>query len=49
MYIRLNLIKFSGRIFYDFLLSEKTDMDVLGFDRKLIKIAGLHIVDSLLW
>ena len=27
------------------LLSDKTGMDILGFDRKLIKIAGQHIVD----
>ena len=31
------------------LLSDKTGMDILGFDRKLIKIAGQHIVDSLLY
>ena len=29
-------------------LSDKTGMDILGFDRKLVKIAGEHIVDSLL-
>ena len=28
-------------------LSDKTGMDILGFDRKLIKIAGHHIADSL--
>ena len=31
------------------LQSNKTGMDILGFDRKLIKIAGQHIVDSLLY
>ena len=31
------------------LLSDKTGMDILGFDRKLIKISGQHIVDSLLY
>ena len=30
-------------------LSDKTGMDILGFDRKLIKIAGHHIADSLLY
>ena len=42
IYIRLNLMKFSGQIFYAFfsLLSDKTGMDIMGFDRKLIKIAG---------
>ena len=30
-------------------LSDKTSMDVLGFDRKLIKIACQHIADSLLY
>ena len=51
VYIRLNLMKFSGRIFYDFLhcYQKKTGMGILGFDRKLIKIAGQHIVDSLLY
>ena len=29
-------------------LSDKTGMDILGFDRKLVRIAGEHIVDSLL-
>ena len=29
-------------------LSDTTGMDILGFDRKLIKIAGHHIADSLL-
>ena len=31
------------------LLSDKIGMEILGFDRKLIKIAGQHIVDSLLY
>ena len=31
------------------LLSDKTGMDILGFDWKLIKIAGQHIFDSLLY
>ena len=31
------------------LLSDKTRMDTIEFDRKLIKIAGQHIVDSLLY
>ena len=31
------------------LLLDKTGMDILGFDRKLIKIAGQHIVDSFLY
>ena len=31
------------------LLSDKTRMDTMEFDRKLIKIAGQHIVDSLLY
>ena len=30
-------------------LSDKTGMDILGFDRKLIKITGHHIADSLLY
>ena len=29
-------------------LSDKTGMDILGFDRRLVRIAGKHIVDSLL-
>ena len=29
-------------------LSDKTGMDILGFDRKLVRIAGEHIFDSLL-
>ena len=29
-------------------LSDKTVMDILGFDRRLVRIAGEHIVDSLL-
>ena len=29
-------------------LSDKTGMDILGFDRKLVRLAGEHIVDSLL-
>ena len=29
-------------------LSDKTGTDILGFDRKLVRIAGEHIVDSLL-
>ena len=28
--------------------SDKTGMDILGFDRRLVRIAGEHIVDSLL-
>ena len=27
-------------------LSDKTGMDILGFDRRLVRIAGEHIVDS---
>ena len=30
-------------------LSEKTGMDILGFDRRLVRLAGEHFVDSLLW
>ena len=30
-------------------LSDKTGIDILGFDRKLIKIAGHHMADSLLY
>ena len=30
-------------------LSDKTGMDILGFNRKLIKIAGHHIADSILY
>ena len=30
------------------LLSDKTGMDILEYDRKLIKIAGQYVVDSLL-
>ena len=29
-------------------LSDKTGMDILGFDRRLVRLAGEHIVDSLL-
>ena len=30
-------------------LSDKTGIDILGFDRKIVKIAGHHIADSLLY
>ena len=50
-HVLLNSMIVSKRTFYDFFisLSDKTGMDILGFDRKLIMIAGQHIADSLLY
>ena len=49
VYILLNSMIFRGGPFTTFMsLSDTTGMDILGFDRKLIKIAGHNIADSLL-
>ena len=49
IYILLNSMIFRGGPFTTFMsLSDTTGMDILGFDRKLIKIAGHRIADSLL-